>query len=119
MRVFTAIIIILTIALMGFIGWCFYMGAETEVETYIVGMEIIEKDFSSYYKTYEGEQTTYVINAKGSDEAFVQEVSSEIYAKYEVGEVVDVEVTVFENNLGEFRKEYEIKKLVPLREKGE
>ena len=118
MRSYITIIVILLIILIGIVGWCFLM-AETEVESYIVGMEIIEKDFSSYYEKYEGEKTTYIINAKGSGEAFIQKVSPKIYANYEVGEIVEVEVTVFEDNFGNFRKEYKILGLISLREKVE
>lgn len=118
MRSRITIIVILLIILIGVIGCCFLM-AETEVESYTIGMEIIEKDFSSYYKIYEGKKTIYIINAKGSGEAFVQEVSPKIYANYEVGEIVDVKVTVFEDNFGNFRKEYKILGLIPLREKEE
>ena len=84
-------------------GGCI-VSTETEVETYTVGMEIIEKDFSSYYQKFEGVKTEYIINARGSGEAFVENVSSNVYAQYAVGDVVEVEVRVMENRVGSFRK---------------
>ena len=102
------ITIVACVALCIFLIWCCIASTETEVETYTVGMEIIEKDFSSYYKKYEGVKTEYIINARGSGEAFVESVSSNVYAQYAVGDVVEVEVRVMENRVGTFRKEFKI-----------
>ena len=102
------IILVACVALCIFLIWCCVTSTETEVEIYIVGMEIIEKDFSSYYKKYEGVTTTYIINARGSGEAFVQSVSPNVYAQYAVGDVIKVEVRVMENRVGNLRKEFEI-----------
>ena len=60
MRSRITISIILLIILIGVISCCFLL-AETEVESYTIGMKIIEKDFSSYYKIYEGKKTIYII----------------------------------------------------------
>jgi hypothetical protein len=102
------IMIIACVALCVFVIGCCAASIETEVETYTVGMEIIEKDFSSYYKYYEGTETEYIINARGSGEAFVKSVSPNVYAQYAVGDVVEVEVRVMENRVGSFRKEFKI-----------
>lgn len=104
--------IVACVALCAFLVWGCVWGCiastETEVETYTVGMEIIEKDFSSYYQKFEGVKTEYIINARGSGEAFVENVSSNVYAQYAVGDVVEVEVRVMENRVGTFRKEFKI-----------
>lgn len=102
------ITIVACLALCAFLIWGCIVSTETEVETYTVGMEIIEKDFSSYYQKFEGVKTEYIINARGSGEAFVENVSSNVYAQYAVGDVVEVEVRVMENRVGSFRKEFKI-----------
>lgn len=102
------IMIVACLALCAFLIWGCIASTETEVETYTVGMEVIEKDFSSYYKKFEGVKTEYIINARGSGEAFVMSVSSNVYAQYAVGDVVEVEVRVMENRIGIFRKEFKI-----------
>ena len=100
--------IVACLALCAFLIWGCIASTETEVETYTVGMEIIEKDFSSYYQKFEGVKTEYIINARGSGEAFVENVSPNVYAQYAVGDVVEVEVRVMENRIGTFRKEFKI-----------
>lgn len=78
-----------------------------EVETYTVGMEIIEKDYSTYYVKNSGTHTNYILNARGSGESFVEKVGEQTYAKYAVGDIVEVEVRVMESRTNEW-KEYTI-----------
>lgn len=78
-----------------------------EVETYTVGMEIIEKDYSTYYVKNSGTRTNYILNVRGSGESFVEKVGEQTYAKYAVGDIVEVEVRVMESRTNEW-KEYTI-----------
>jgi hypothetical protein len=92
--------------------------SETEVETYVVGMEVVEKDYSTHYVKYEGTKHSYIINAIGSGEEFVMEVSESEYAHHAVGDIIYVEVKVLERNSGIY-KEYKILHLENIKEKEE
>ena len=92
--------------------------SETEVETYVVGMEVVEKDYSTYYIKNCGVKYSYIINAIGSGEAFVMEVDKNEYAHHVVGDIIYVEVKVLERNSG-IHKEYKILHLENNEEKGE
>lgn len=91
---------------------------ETEVETYVVEMEVVEKDYSTYYIKNSGVKYSYIINAIGSGEAFVMEVDKNEYAHHVVGDIIYVEVKVLEKN-SETHKEYKILHLENIEEKGE
>ena len=95
--------IILILAVIGLIGiitltvieWT----TQEEVETYTIGMEIIEKDYSVYYVKNSGTRTKYILNLRGSGHAIVMNVGEQTYAKYAVGELLEVEVTELESAL--------------------
>ena len=104
----TVIIVIFMLAICT-IAVCAFIetATEEEVETYIVGMEIIEKDYSTYYIKNSGARTEYILNARGSGESFVEKVGEQTYAKYAVGDIVEVEVRVMETKT-RIWKEYTI-----------
>ena len=94
------ILILAVIALIGIITltvieWT----TQEEVETYTIGMEIIEKDYSVYYVKNSGTRTKYILNLRGSGHAIVMEVNEPTYAKYAVGELLEVEVIELESAL--------------------
>lgn len=94
------ILILAVIALIGIITltvieWT----TQEEVETYTIGMEIIEKDYSVYYVKNSGTRTKYILNLRGSGHAIVMNVDEQTYAKYAVGELLEVEVTELESAL--------------------
>ena len=107
--IITMIIILVFIAcLIGLLGLGVVDNITTkEVETYTVGMEIIEKDCSTYYVKNSGTRTSYILNARGSGESFIEKVGEQTYAKYAVGDIVEVEVRVMESRTREW-KEYTI-----------
>lgn len=63
-----------------------------EVERYTVGAEVSHSDYTSYYKKNSGTITKYVLAVRNDDFSTVFNVSAETYAKYAVGDVVEVEV---------------------------
>ena len=113
------IIIILVIALVGMVVmFIIDEASETEAEVYVVEMEVVEKDYSTYYIRNSGVKYSYIINAIGSGEAFVMEVDKNEYAHHAVGDIIYVEVKVLERNSG-IHKEYKILHLENIEEKGE
>lgn len=85
------------IFLLGLLAWFAYLGITDklttyEVERYTVGAEVSHSDYTSYYKKNSGTITKYVIAVRNDDFSTVFNVSAETYAKYAVGDVVEVEV---------------------------
>lgn len=96
-----AFLVLAVIALIGIITisvveWT----TQEEVETYTIGMEVIEKDYSVYYVKNSGTRTEYILNLRGSGHAIVMKVNEQTYAKYAVGELLEVEVIELESALG-------------------
>lgn len=110
--IFWMIIIVLILGLL-FMATLWIMGSmKTEVENYVVKMEIIEKDYSSYYAYRNGgDITNYIINARNEDDAFTKKVSERIYSKYAVGDEIFVKIQITKNKLGVIEKTYEIMEL--------
>lgn len=89
--------ILATIFLLGLLVWGAYHGivdklTTYEVERYTVGAEVSHSDYTSYYKKNSGTITKYVLAVRNDDFSTVFNVSAETYAKYAVGDVVEVEV---------------------------
>ena len=68
-----------------------------EVESYTVGAEVSQSDYTSYYQKREGTITKYILAVRNDDFSTVFNVSAETYAKYAVGDVVEVEVREMAN----------------------
>ena len=108
-----AFLVLAVIALIGIITisvveWT----TQEEVETYTIGMEVIEKDYSVYYVKNSGARTEYILNLRGSGHAIVMKVNEPTYAKYAVGELLEVEVIELESALSNY-VEYRIMGLHP------
>lgn len=89
--------VLVCIFLLGLMTWFAYLGITDklttyEVERYTVGAEVSHSDYTSYYKKNSGTITKYVIAVRNDDFSTVFNVSAETYAKYAVGDVVEVEV---------------------------
>lgn len=68
-----------------------------EIESYTVGAEVSHTDYTQYYSKHHGTRTDYIIAVRNDDFATVFNVSAETYAKYAVGDVVEVEVREMAN----------------------
>ena len=90
-----AVIALIGIITISVIEWT----TQKEVETYTIGMEVIEKDYSVYYVKNSGTRTEYILNLRGSGHAIVMNVGEQTYAKYAVGELLEVEVIELESAL--------------------
>ena len=103
-----AVIALIGIITISVVEWT----TQEEVETYTIGMEVIEKDYSVYYVKNSGTRTEYILNLRGSGHAIVMKVNEQTYAKYAVGELLEVEVIELESALGT-HVEYKIVGLHP------
>lgn len=74
--------------------------ATTEVvETYIVGAEVSHSDYASYYQKNHGTITRYVLGVRNDDFSTVFNVDASVWAKYAVGDIVEVEVREMESQV--------------------
>lgn len=112
MKKVTIIICILVAILASFIIISFGKNSGTEIENYVVRMEIIEKDSWSLLG---GQTGDFLINARNENDAFVKLVSEEIYAKYAVGDIIFVKIRVIEDKFGNYEKNYDIIELVDIK----
>ena len=71
----------------------------TEIETYSVGMEITNKSI-------EGIQKAQIFTLENGADPLRLEVNSDLYSKYNPGDVVEVLVTVKETGLFHFEYEF-------------
>lgn len=91
------IAVLVCVFLLGVMVWFTYHNVTDklttyEVERYTVGAEVTHSDYTSYYKKNSGTITNYVLGVRNDDFSTVFNVSAETYAKYAVGDVVEVEV---------------------------
>ena len=89
--------VLICVFLLGVMVWFTYHNVADklttyEVERYTVGAEVSHSDYTSYYQKNNGTITKYVIAVRNNDFSTVFNVSAETYAKYAVGDVVEVEV---------------------------
>lgn len=96
-EVLMVVAVLATIFLLGLLVWVAYRDVTDklttyEVERYTVGAEVSHSDYASYYKKNSGTITEYVLAVRNDDFSTVFNVSAETYAKYTIGDVVEVEV---------------------------
>jgi hypothetical protein len=110
-NVLIIVAVLATIFLLGVLAWGAYHGivdklTTYEVERYTVGAEVSHSDYTSYYKKNSGTITKYVLAVRNNDFSTVFNVSAETYAKYAVGDVVEVEVREMASNYNNWFEYY-------------
>lgn len=80
-----------------------------EVESYTVGCEVTQLAYAEKSVSRTDSRAVYKMGVRNDDFATTIEVSSADFARYVVGDVVEVEVTVLANCFGE-RTEYNLVK---------
>lgn len=96
------ILSLISVFLIGLSVWLVYFEivrkvTTYEVESYTVGAEVTHSDYTSYYQKREGTITKYVLAVRNDNFSTVFNVSAETYAKYAVGDMVEVEVREMAN----------------------
>jgi hypothetical protein len=85
--------------------------AETEIvskTTEIVAAEVTHADCSQRYSSTRGTVTTYRLSLQWDDNAEVIVVDAKTYAKYKVGDVVQLSITTYERKNGHTNTTYNI-----------
>lgn len=86
----------------------FGLKTPTEVETYTVGCEISQMAYAEETISHFDSRPVYRVGVRNDDFATTFEISPEQFAKYSVGDVVEVEVTTWEEFDGNQYQTYRI-----------
>jgi NOL1/NOP2/fmu family ribosome biogenesis protein len=108
---FIVMFVLVLVFLLGCLAWVAYRDVTDklttyEVERYTVGAEVSHSDYTSYHKNNHGTITECVIAVRNDDFSTVFNVSAETYAKYVVGDVVEVEVREMASNYNNWFEYY-------------
>ena len=101
--------ILLVVIVLILIGFCIYDDVTmTEVETYTVGCEISQLSYAEKTYSKSTSKAVYKMGVRNDDFATIFNVDANTFAKYVVGDVVEVEVTVWEHYDGYLTYEYKL-----------
>lgn len=104
-------VILLLVALIGgLICGAVYEGSATEVETYTVGCEVSQMAYAEEAVSRSSSRPSYKMGVRNDDFATTFDISAEEFAKYAIGDIVEVEVIVYEYMGGNLRNEYRLVK---------
>ncbi len=100
------LLIIALIACMIFVGM--YECSRVEVETYTVGCEVSQMAYAEEQTSRTSSRPVYKMGVRNDDFATTFDITDAQFAKYAIGDVVEVEVIVYEYRDGEHRNEYKL-----------
>lgn len=112
-KIVMGLLIFLLVALLGILiffgGYAIYDSCtKVEVETYIVGCEISQLAYAEETTGRSSSRPNFVMGVRNDDFATTFEISSDTFARYVVGDVVDVLVTVWEHHDGTITYTYQL-----------
>lgn len=104
-------VILLLVVLVGvLICGAVYECSATEVETYTVGCEVSQMAYAEETVSRSTSRPSYKMGVRNDDFATTFDISAEEFAKYAIGDIVEVEVTVYEYIGGTLQNEYKLVK---------
>lgn len=80
----------------------------TEVEIYSVGCEVSQMAYAEETVSRSSSKPVYKMGVRNDDFAVTLDITSNQFAQFAVGDVVEVEVTVMENAFGELYNTYRL-----------
>ena len=104
--VFMTVMCILLVGLLCFM--IFVSTNQTEVEIYSVGCEVSQMAYAEETISRTQSRPVYKMGVRNDDFATTLEVTSDQFAQFMVGDIVEVEVTVMENAFGGLFKTYKL-----------
>jgi hypothetical protein len=81
---------------------------QTEVEIYSVGCEVTQMAYAEETVSRSQSRPVYKMGVRNDDFATTLDVTSNQFAQFKVGDIVEVEVTVMENAFGELYNTYRL-----------
>jgi hypothetical protein len=102
------VILLVIVTLIGVCAWStFYEASKTEVETYTVGCEVTRIDCGEIAgKNIAYHYSFYKMGVRCDDFSTTLNVTEEDFAKYSDGDIVEVQVTIYEYRDGATVTEY-------------
>lgn len=113
MELDTVLLIIFLVIIVALFGLMIYAGvhecSKTVVETYTVGCEISQLAYAEETTGRSSSRPAYKMGVRNDDFATTLDITAEQFAMYVIGDVVEVEVTVYEYIDGTTTNEYRLK----------
>lgn len=104
--VFMTVMCILIIGLLIF--FIFVSVNQTEVEIYSVGCEVSQMAYAEEAVSRSQSRPVYKMGVRNDEFAVTLDITSEQFAQFIAGDIVEVEVTVMENAFGELHNTYRL-----------
>jgi hypothetical protein len=106
---FDAFMIAMCILVVGLLAFGLYIGInQTEVEIYSVGCEVSQMAYAEETISRRQSRPVYKMGVRNDDFATTLEVTSNQFAQFMVGDIVEIEVTVMENAFGGLYNTYKL-----------
>lgn len=87
---------------------CFDTAATEEVEVFSVGCEVSQMVYAEEMVSRSTSRPVYKMGIRNDEFAAVLDITDTQFAKYVVGDIVEVEVRVYESGLGTLTYEYKL-----------
>ena len=106
---FDLFMIVMCILVVGLVVFLIFIGVnQTEVEIYSVGCEVSQMAYAEETVSRVKSKPVYKMGVRCDDFATTLEVTSNQFAQFMVGDIVEVEVTVMENAFGGLYNTYKL-----------
>ena len=104
----TMMIILIVLVIGGLAVGVFATMTRVEVEVYTVGAEVSQMAYAEEAVSRSQSRPVYKMGVRNDEFAHTFDITDTQFAKYAVGDVVEVEVTIWEYFDGEFVYEYKL-----------
>ena len=104
----TMMIILIVLVIGGLVVGVFATMTRVEVEVYTVGAEVSQMAYAEEAVSRSQSRPVYKMGVRNDEFAYTFDITDTQFAKYAVGDVVEVEVTIWEYFDGEFVYEYKL-----------
>ena len=104
----TMTIILIVLVIGGLVVGVFATMTRVEVEVYTVGAEVSQMAYAEEAVSRSQSRPVYKMGVRNDEFAYTFDITDTQFAKYAVGDVVEVEVTIWEYFDGEFVYEYKL-----------
>jgi hypothetical protein len=101
-------IILIVLVIGGLVVGVFATMTRVEVEVYTVGAEVSQMAYAEESVSRSSSRPVYKMGVRNDEFAHTFDITDTQFAKYAVGDVVEVEVTIWEYFDGEFVYEYKL-----------
>ena len=104
----TMMIILIVLVIGGLVVGVFATMTRVEVEVYTVGAEVSQMAYAEEAVSRSQSRPAYKMGVRNDEFAYTFDITDTQFAKYAVGDVVEVEVTIWEYFDGELSCEYKL-----------